>query len=272
MVALAPRALTARRRARPQAPARGPSGPVDRGARRAPVRATRGERGRARLAPEGPERALRCLHPRDPSSSAAAIRERGEARPAAKGRRGTAVIEVPPPVFLEAAREAVAEAQRRRLARAYAHGAFEDDECEHRMADVRRRAADRRLRAGARPAHDPRARGRLDDDRSDHALAACRVGLGGDGGARTPGLRIANATLSQLSYIPTRTHFAAAPSIGIVHRQRQFAAPDRGCRRQSSSSPGSGSMVMRFPATSTSSTTLAIAGMSTSRAPRRRTT
>jgi hypothetical protein len=39
------------------------------------------------------------------------------------------------------------------------------------------------------------------------------LGVGGDRGTRTPGLRIANAALSQLSYIPTepRHHRSGVP-------------------------------------------------------------
>ncbi len=52
------------------------------------------------------------------------------------------------------------------------------------------------------------ARGKARNDKANREQLALKSG--GDGEDRTPDLRIANAALSQLSYVPmTRTHFSS---------------------------------------------------------------
>ena len=48
--------------------------------------------------------------------------------------------------------------------------------------------------------------------------------IGGDEEDRTPDLRIANAALSQLSYVPIESQFYLENSLGTMNKQPLFAA------------------------------------------------
>ena len=53
---------------------------------------------------------------------------------------------------------------------------------------------------------------------------ALRFDFGGDEEDRTPDLRIANAALSQLSYVPIESQFYLENSLGTMNKQPLFAA------------------------------------------------